>query len=80
MIELMKFDDQIYIEEGFRREQIDKAVTHYGFDKQPAGGAGGLGGLGGMLGLGGAGASRAEPEDEEEESGLRPAGKQIILS
>ena len=46
MIELMKFDDQMYIEEGFRREHIDKAVTSYGIDKQQHGAGGDpLGGI-----------------------------------
>lgn len=34
MVDLMKFDDAIFIEEGFRREHVDKAVSHYGLDKQ----------------------------------------------
>ena len=74
MVELMKFDDQIYIEDGFRREQIDRAVTHFGFDKQPSG----LGGvnLGGAPSLG----QGFEEAEENEESGLRPAGKQIVLT
>lgn len=38
MIELMKFDDKLFIEEGFRREHIDKAVTSYGLDRQHAAG------------------------------------------
>lgn len=29
MIELMKFDDQLYLQEGYRREEIDKAVELY---------------------------------------------------
>jgi len=29
LIEMMKFDDSVYLEEGFRREQVDKAVEHY---------------------------------------------------
>lgn len=29
MIEFMKFDDALFLEEGFRREVIDKAVEVY---------------------------------------------------
>lgn len=30
----MKLDDQIYITEGIRKEQLDKAITYYGLDKK----------------------------------------------
>ena len=33
-MEIMKFDDTLFIEEGFRREQIDKAVQLYELDKE----------------------------------------------
>lgn len=37
MLEIMKLDDQIYIEEGFRKEQIDKAITQYDIDERAIG-------------------------------------------
>jgi hypothetical protein len=30
---MMKFDDMLYIEEGVRREHLDKAIVLYGLDK-----------------------------------------------
>ncbi len=29
LIEFMKYDDQLYIQEGFRREHVDKAIAKY---------------------------------------------------
>jgi hypothetical protein len=37
MVELMKFDDALYMKEGYRREQIDKAVEQYGLNKEREG-------------------------------------------
>jgi hypothetical protein len=34
MLDLMKIDDQIYLEEGFRKEHMDRAISHYGLDKE----------------------------------------------
>lgn len=34
MIDIMKLDDKIYVEQGFRKEQIDKAIEKYGLDKR----------------------------------------------
>lgn len=31
---LAKFDDELFIQSGFRKEQIDKAITVYGLDKE----------------------------------------------
>ena len=31
---LAKFDDDIFINEGFRKEQIDKSIERYGLDKE----------------------------------------------
>ena len=33
--QLAKFDDDIFITQGFRKEQIDKAIEKYGLDKEP---------------------------------------------
>jgi hypothetical protein len=30
----IKLDDQIYVEEGFRKEQVEKAIILYGLDKK----------------------------------------------
>jgi len=29
----MKLDDQIYVDEGLRKEQVDKAIAMFGLDK-----------------------------------------------
>lgn len=34
MIDIMKLDDRIYVDQGFRKEQIDKAIEKYGLDKR----------------------------------------------
>ena len=34
VMEMAKFDDTIFIEEGFRKEQIDKAIEIYELDKE----------------------------------------------
>ncbi len=31
---LAKFDDEIFMKEGFRKEHIDKAIEKYGLDKE----------------------------------------------
>ena len=33
---LAKFDDDIFIQEGYRKEHIDKAIEIYGLDKEEA--------------------------------------------
>lgn len=52
MLEIMKLDDQIYIEEGFRKEQIDKAIVEYGIDEREIGRESEGTGLGALLGRG----------------------------
>lgn len=32
--ELARFDDETYINEGLRKEHIDKAIERYGLDKE----------------------------------------------
>lgn len=34
MVDLLRLDDQIYLEEGFRKEQMDRAISLYGLDKE----------------------------------------------
>ena len=68
MIEIMKFDDALYMEEGIRREQLDKAVALYGLDKKGAADQ-----LEGLVEEG------EEEEKEGEEGELRASGKQIML-
>lgn len=34
MLGIARFDDTIFIEEGFRKEQVDKAITFYEIDKE----------------------------------------------
>ena len=34
MTDILKLDDQIYIEEGYRKEHLDKAITLYELDKR----------------------------------------------
>ena len=33
MVDMLKFDDQIFVDEGVRKEHLEKAIALYGLDK-----------------------------------------------
>lgn len=84
VFELAKFDDEIFIREGFRKDQIDKAIEFYGIDKEEAAARDEELNEKEEMFLDEASSPArgpgAAPQVQSNEEGLKPSGKTLILS